>query len=76
MTSFAAKSPSAGRPCGSEVSRTLPLSAWEPVGLRNNLLRWWESGPNIPDFSLRRPTMRLKIMTICPRSPTVLVTIA
>ncbi len=35
-----------------------------------NLLRRWESGPNIPVFSLHRPTMRLKTGNIWPRSPT------
>jgi hypothetical protein len=47
---------------------------WEPVGLRMILLRRRESGPNAPDFSLRRPTMRLKIVIICARSPTRLAT--
>ncbi len=37
----------------------------EPVGLRINWLRKWESGSNIPGFSLRRPTMRLKTGNIC-----------
>ncbi len=44
----------------------------EPVGLSINLLRRWESGPNVPDLSLRRSTMRLKIVTICCRSPIML----
>jgi hypothetical protein len=35
-----------------------------------NLLRRWESGPNIPGFSLHRPTMRLKSGNIWPCSPT------
>jgi hypothetical protein len=44
--------------------------------LRLNLLRRRDSGPYEADFSLHRPTMRLKIGLICPRSPTRLATIA
>jgi hypothetical protein len=47
----------------------------ESVGLGIDLLPWWESGLYFPDFSLRRMTMRLKILKICSRSPTMLATV-
>jgi hypothetical protein len=47
----------------------------EPVGRKIDLLRWWESGTYFPDFSLRRMTMRLNIVKICSRSPTLLAAI-
>jgi hypothetical protein len=52
------------------------LGRQEPVGLEADLLRRRDSGPYEADFSLHRPTMRLKIGLICPRSPTRLATIA
>ncbi len=34
-------------------------------------LQQWESGPYFTDFSLRIPDMRVEIVKICARSPTV-----
>jgi len=34
-------------------------------------LQRWESGPYFADFSLHIPDMRVEIVKICPRSPTV-----
>jgi hypothetical protein len=34
-------------------------------------LQRWESGPYFTDFSLHIPDMRVKIVKICARSPTV-----
>ena len=34
-------------------------------------LQRWENGPYFADFSLHIPDMRVEIVKICPRSPTV-----
>jgi hypothetical protein len=36
-------------------------------------LQRWESGPYFTAFSLHIPDMRVEIVKICPRSPTVLI---
>jgi len=36
-------------------------------------LQRWESGPYLAAFSVHVPDMRVEIVKICPRSPTVLL---
>ena len=47
----------------------LPNTPWEPVGLRKILLWRWESGPNRPEISFHRTTMRLALVTIWAALP-------
>ena len=42
----------------------------QPVGLRPNLLRRWDSGPYARAFSLNSRAIRLECAHICPRFPT------